>query len=270
MERSPLLSVESLRVERDGHLLLDGVDWEVLPERHWVVLGPNGSGKTTLLKILSGMMAPTGGTVRLFGKQYGRTDWNVLRRRIGMVSHSLGSRIEGHEEARDVLVSGKYGQINFWGKASRADRRQAEQLLEEIGLLGKGGQVWETLSQGERQRLLIGRALMRKVKLLVLDEPCAGLDPIAREAFLAFLSRLLKEQRTSNCILVTHHVEEILPVFDQVLCLNDGKSVAAGKRLDVMKSAVMSRTYGCRVRLKREGGRFWMKVSPRQSNLFQP
>mgnify|MGYP006269297399 CR=1 FL=1 len=270
MEQKPLLSVESLGVERDGKVLLDGVDWEVLPERHWVVLGPNGSGKTTLLKILAGMMAPTRGTVRLFGKQYGRTDWNLLRRRIGMVSHSLGTRIEGYEEARDVLVSGKYGQINFWGKSSQADRRQAERLLEEIGLAGKGNQTWETLSQGERQRVLIGRALMRNVKLLVLDEPCAGLDPIAREAFLAFLNRILKEKRTPTCILVTHHVEEILPVFHGVLCLNRGKSVAVGKRLDVMRPAILGRTYGCRVRLKREAGRFWMKVSAGQFDLFQP
>ena len=200
MADSPVLSMNNLHVRRDGCPLIQDLSWRVEEGQHWALLGPNGSGKTTLLKILFGMMAPTSGDVQVFGKPYGRTDWNGLRRKIGIVSHSLGTRIENYELAEDVVLSGKFGQINFWGKASQRDRSQEDKVLKEVGCENKKGQSWESLSQGERQRLLIGRVLMRKVRLLFLDEPCAGLDPVAREAFLSFLNRLLKKKEIPNCI----------------------------------------------------------------------
>jgi len=264
----PVLTIEGLHVRRGGHLLLDRVDWEVIPGENWVLLGPNGSGKTTLLKIICGFMAPTEGVLKLFGKTYGRADWNLVRKRIGMVSSSLGTRVENHETALDLLVSGKYSQINFWGEPSSRDLSRARRMLEEVGCEGRAGQTWETLSQGERQRLLIGRALMAHLKLLILDEPCAGLDPVARESFLAFLGRLLREKKIRNCILVTHHVEEILPQFGNVICLAEGKTVARGKKRDVMTHTVMKRAYGSRVRLENANNRYSMKVYPGKNSAF--
>lgn len=268
MADSSVLSVDNLQVRRDGANLLKGISWEVQTGQHWAILGANGSGKTTLLKILFGMMAPTSGEVRVFGKRYGRTDWNELRKKIGIVSHSLGTRIENHELAEDVILSGKYGQLNFWGKPSLRDRNQADKVLKEVGCAGKKGQSWESLSQGERQRLLIGRVLMRKAKLLFLDEPCAGLDPVARESFLSFLNRLLRNKEIPNCILVTHHVEEILPPMTRILCLREGSVVAAGKPEEVLTPKIMKEVYGSGVRLNRESGRYFMRVGVRKSPLF--
>lgn len=264
----PVIAVRDLSVIRDGRQLLTEVNWEVARGEHWTILGPNGSGKTTLLKILCGHMAPTLGGFSVFGKVYGKTDWNTLRPRIGLVSQSLGIRVENHETALDLVLSGKYGQVNFWGRPTERDRAQAVRMLEDVGCGGREAQTWETLSQGERQRLLIARALMGRLKLFILDEPCAGLDPVARDAFLAFLSDLLRRQRIANCILVTHHVEEILPQFDRVLCLADGRVVADGPRLEVMSAPNMRRTFGSKVRLEREHGRYFMKVYSRNQGLF--
>lgn len=265
----PVISVHGLGVRRDGNQLLDDITWEVKAGEHWVILGPNGSGKSTLLKILCGHMAPTIGEFSVFGDVYGQEDWNTVRPYIGVVSHSLGTRVENHETAQDLVLSGKYGQVNFWGKSSSQDRAEASRMLAEVGCAGREAQTWETLSQGERQRLLIGRALMAQLKLLILDEPCAGLDPVARDAFLNFLGDLLRKGKIATCILVTHHVEEILPQFSGVLCLANGRAVAQGPRREVMKAAHMRRAYGSRVRLEYEGGRYHMKVFAPNRRLFQ-
>src|SRR5690606_35551682 len=157
---------------------------------HWVILGANGSGKTSLLSALTGYLMPTAGEISVLGHRYGETDWRELRTRIGIVSSSVRQMMAEEEPALEIVVSGKYAVIDFWGRPKKADRSRARQILKQIECSHLAERPWRVLSQGERQRILIGRSLMASPKLLILDEPCAGLDPAAREHFLGFIERL--------------------------------------------------------------------------------
>ena len=214
-----ILEVSKLRVTRGRTPILRGVDWRVRPGEHWVILGANGSGKTSLLKSLTGLLSPTSGEISLLGKTYGASDWRALRLKIGMVTTSFTAAVPPAEVALDTVVSGKYAQLDLWHAGTRADRIAAKKLLRFVGLARIAGREWAYLSQGERQRVLIARALMARPQLLILDEPCAGLDPVAREKFLQFVNQLARHRRAPALVLVTHHVEEIMPRFSHVLLL---------------------------------------------------
>ncbi len=264
----PVLEIEGLSIRRGDRVLLDQIDWRVGAGEHWVMLGANGSGKTTLLKVFCGYMPPTAGTVRVLGKTYGHADWNRLRTRIGIVSNSVGRRIEGRESALSAVISGKDAIFNFWGNPSPRDARRGDTILARVGLTGFAEAPWDTLSQGERQRVLIGRALMGNPRLLLLDEPCAGLDPVARDAFLHFLQDLLRKPDTPATILVTHHVEEIVPRLSHLLLLREGATVASGPLPDTLTSANLRRAFGPRIQLLREGRRYHLKVRTSEAGLF--
>src|SRR5688500_5600320 len=177
------------------------------------ILGANGSGKTSLLNALTGYMTPTAGRITVLGRTFGRADWRELRLHIGLVSSSIRQMMANDEPALFTVASGKYAMIDFWGKLTRQDKSQAERILRQIECAHLVRRTWQVLSQGERQRVLIGRALMAKPSLLILDVPCAGLDPVARERFLLFIERLGRARNAPTIVLVTHHVEEITPVF---------------------------------------------------------
>jgi len=215
----PILSVEKLRIVRDGTVILDDVDWRVERGQHWVILGANGSGKTSLLSALTGYLMPTAGTVSLLGNIYGESDWRGLRKKVGLVSSSIRQMMAATEPAVETVASGKYAMIDFWGRLSRTDKSKALQLLLQVECEYLADRPWRVLSQGERQRVLIGRALMAKPQVLILDEPCAGLDPAAREHFLKFIQRLGAHKNSPTLVLVTHHVEEITPAFSHLLLL---------------------------------------------------
>ncbi len=238
-----------------------------MPGENWVILGANGSGKTTLLKSLAGYFPPTRGRVSVLGQTYGRHDWNQLRLRIGMVSSSIEQRIEEREPAIDVVVSGKYAQINYWGRISKKDRARAGQLMEllECGYLLEN--TWLTLSQGERQRLLIARALMARAEILILDEPCAGLDPVAREHFLNTVENLNQHQPHLTLLLVTHHVEEITPCFTHGLLLRAGEVVGQGPIRPTLNSASLSLAFETKLKLKRSKERYQLKFECSNTNL---
>src|SRR6202167_3010768 len=186
----PILDISNLKIQRDGVTILNGVNWRADRGQHWVILGANGSGKTSLLSALTGYLMPTSGEIVLLGKQYGKSDWRELRNRIVLVSSSVRQMMADDEPALETVVSGKFAMIDFWGKLSRADKNQGLKILRQIECLYLANREWRVLSQGERQRILIGRALMARPRVLILDEPCAGLDPAAREHFLQFLQRL--------------------------------------------------------------------------------
>ena len=259
--RRPVLEISGLRIRRGDVEILREVSWRVERGQHWAMLGANGSGKTSLLSALTGYLMPTDGEILLLGKRFGQTDWRELRKRIGLVSSSIRQLMAEDEPALETVLSGKFAMIDFWGRATRADRNRAMRLLRQVECAHLAGRPWRVLSQGERQRVLIGRALMAKPRLLILDEPCAGLDPAAREHFLQFLQRLGRSQAAPTLVLVTHHVEEIMPVFSHLLVLRAGRVLAAGKKRAVLKTEVLSRAFAARVRLRRSGGRYAMSVA---------
>jgi len=255
----PIFEVIKLRVERDA-VILHEVNWLVERGQHWVILGANGSGKTSLLSALTGYLMPSSGEIRIGVASFGATDWREVRRSVGLVSSSLGHKIEPEQTAREVILSGREAQINFWGRVPAAEERQAARVLRQVRASHLAERAWRYLSQGERQRVLIGRALMARLRLLFLDEPAAGLDPVAREDFLKFLGTLAKSAHAPTLVLVTHHVEEIVPLFTHVLLLRGGKTLAAGAKEDVLTSAHLSATFGAPVAVRRSASRYRLEV----------
>jgi iron complex transport system ATP-binding protein len=251
-----LLDVSDLRVTRGRTAILRGVSWRVHSGEHWAILGANGSGKTSLLKSLTGYLPPTSGTIAVLGATYGASDWRDLRLHIGVVMSAFVAAIPPAEVALDTVISGKYAQLDLWHRISRADRRDGLRWLRFVGLQTIAEREWAYLSQGERQRVLIARALIARPKLLILDEPCAGLDPVARQHFLRFLQRLARRRGAPALVLVTHHAEEIVPVFTHALLLRRGAVIATGPRRQVLTSKALSTTFGAPLRLRWRSGRY--------------
>ena len=235
-----ILRVTDLCVERGDTVILDKVSWHIRAGEHWVILGANGSGKTSLLSALTGYLTPTAGKIEVLSERYGETDWRDLRKRVGLVSSSIRQMMADDEPAIETVISGRYAMIDLWQPALQTDRQQARKILRQVECEYLTDRPWRVLSQGERQRVLIARALMAKPALLILDEPCAGLDPVAREYFLQFLQRL----KGATLVLVTHHVEEIMPVFTHVLLLKAGRVMAGGSKREVMMTAQLRRAFG--------------------------
>lgn len=241
-------------------MILRDVSWRAERGQHWVILGANGSGKTSLLSALTGYLMPTAGEISVLGETYGHSDWRELRKKIGLVSSSIRQMMADDEVALETVASGKYAMIDFWGRVTRAEKAQALKLLKEVECDYLAERPWRVLSQGERQRVLIGRALMARPRVLILDEPCAGLDPAAREYFLQFIQRLGGNGNSPTLILVTHHVEEIMPVFSHVLVLKAGAVLTAGKKAEVLNSKVLSTAFNARMKLQKSGKRYELKV----------
>lgn len=262
-----MLEVSSLRIQRGRTTILDNVSWRVERGQHWVILGANGSGKTSLLSGLTGYLMPTAGEISVLGERYGRTDWRELRKKIGLVSSSVRQMMHDEEPALDTVISGKYAMIDFWGKASTRDRADARRILQQIECAHIAERPWLVLSQGERQRVFIGRALMARPRLLILDEPCAGLDPAAREHFLQFLQRIGRRKDAPTLVLVTHHVEEIMPVFSHVLILKGGHVLAAGTKAATLKGKLLSEAFDERMKLTREKGRYVLTVAAKAHSV---
>ena len=257
----PILSVSNLTVRRGDTHILDGLSWTVQRGEHWVILGANGSGKTSLLSALTGYLSPTNGAISVLGQTFGESDWRELRTHVGIVSSSVRQMMPDHEPALTTVISGKYAMIDYWGRIKSADRAAAARILRDVEATYLAGRRWEVLSQGERQRILIGRALMAKPRLLILDEPCAGLDPVAREHFLAFLQRLGSRRGAPALVFVTHHVEEIVPVFTHALLLRQGRVLASGTKRAVLNSAHLSKTFDAPLRLAQKDGRYTLRAA---------
>ncbi len=244
-------------VVRGETYLLRGVDWNVEADHRWVVLGPNGAGKTTLLQLAAALMHPTRGEVRLLGETLGAVDVFELRPRIGLTSAALAQRIEPAEKTGDIVVSAGYAVVGRRREQYDVhDLTRAGMLMKQWGVEQFAHRPFGTLSEGERKRAQIARALMPDPELLLLDEPGAGLDLGGREDLVARLSDLARYHYAPAQVLVTHHVEEIPPGYTHALLLRDGKVVSAGPADDVLTEAALSETFGLALSLSRTDGRF--------------
>lgn len=261
MARTKLvIDVKGLRVERDVTILED-VTWQVERGQHWSILGANGSGKTSLLGALTAYLPFSSGKIAVYGRVYGTTDWRELRKSIGLVSASLLQRVSPSETALETVVSGRYAMVNYWGEISAADRRKAMGILKQLECDHLAYRAWRKLSQGERQRIGIGRAMMANLRLLLLDEPCAGLDPVARENFLQFLEHLAGTSASPTLVLVTHHIDEIVPSLSHVLVLKSGRILASGPKEQVLTSAVLSAAFDAEVTVVQSDSRYSMGLN---------
>jgi iron complex transport system ATP-binding protein len=259
-----ILSVSRLRVVRGRTEILRGIDWRVRKGEHWAILGPNGCGKTSLLKSMTGYLSPSSGEISLLGRTYGQTDWRELRLEIGIVTSALQASIPPAEGALETVVSGRYAQLDLWAKPNRRETSEGRTLLRFVGAEHLARREWTYLSQGERQRILIARALMARPKLLILDEPCAGLDPVAREEFLWFVEALAKQRSGPSLVLVTHHAEEIMPAFTHALLLRGGSVFASGAKASVITSRRLGGTFGAPIAVRKALGRFITSVAHRR------
>ena len=256
-----MIDLSDVTFERDGRTILGGMSWHVERGEHWALVGANGAGKTTLLEIVCGTLWPTSGRVRVLGEEYGEVDLRAHRRRIGWFSTALERKIGRRETVRDLVASGRFATLGLvFDRPSRADRRRADELLEFLDASLVADQPFETLSQGERQKALLCRALMAEPELLVLDEPCTGLDVASRERLLTSIERLAGERGGPTLVLVTHHVEEIVPAIACVLLLAEGRVAAAGAKSEVLRGPVLSRALGVPVGVTHRKGRYWLSV----------
>ena len=240
-----VLELADVTVRRGQATLLDGVSWDVEEDERWVILGPNGAGKTTLMQLCSAQIHPTSGVVGILGEVVGTVDLFELRPRIGWTSAAVAERIPRHELVRDVVVSASYGVVGRWRERyEELDHERAAELLADVGATALLDRTFGTLSEGERKRVQIARALMTDPELLLLDEPAAGLDLGGREDLVQTLSQLALDEYAPATVLVSHHVEEIPPGFTHALLLREGRVVAAGPLPHVLTEDLLSVTFG--------------------------
>jgi iron complex transport system ATP-binding protein len=256
------LQLADVTVRRGQKLLLSAIDWTVEEDERWVILGPNGAGKTTLLQLAAASMHPTSGVVAIFGERLGAVDVFELRPRIGLSSAALAGRIPAAEIVSDVVVSAGYAVIGRWREAyGRLDVRRARTLLTRLGVGELAERTYGTLSEGERKRVQIARALMTDPELLLLDEPAAGMDLGGREDLLRRLSSLAADPDSPAIVLVTHHVEEIPIGTTHALLLRDGQVVSQGLIGQVLTSDNLSATFGMELSIERDNGRYYARAN---------
>jgi len=254
---SDVLEFAGVSVVRGQSTLLDDITWEVEEGQRWVILGPNGAGKTTLLQLAAGRMHPTRGVAGVLTEVLGAVDVFELRPRIGLASASLAERIPGDEVVHNVVVTASYGVVGRWHEAyDTLDHQRAAELLDALGAEHLADRRFGTLSEGERKRVQIARALMTDPELMLLDEPAAGLDLAGREDLVRRLGDLAADVEAPALVLVTHHVEEIPPSFTDVLLLREGRVVAQGPIEITLTAENLSETFGLPLVLERHGDRW--------------
>jgi iron complex transport system ATP-binding protein len=257
-----VVRMDNVSVRRGDTVLVRNVDWAVELDERWVVLGPNGAGKTTLLRLAAAELHPTEGVVHVLGERLGRVNVFELRTRIGLTSAALGIRVPETEAVRDVVLSAGYGVLGRWRERyEHVDADRADALLGALGIRSLAERTFGTLSEGERKRTLIARALMTDPELLLFDEPAAGLDLGGREDLVGRLSTLAADPDAPASVLVTHHVEEIPVGYTHGLLIREGAVVASGLLDDVLTDENLTETFGLPLGVQRRRGRYtaWLR-----------
>jgi len=252
-----VLKLRGVSVRRETSLLLRNIDWTVNSHERWIVIGPNGAGKTTLLQVAATLLFPTEGTVEVLGERLGDVDVFDLRPRIGLTSAALAERVPAGEKVIDLVLTASYAILGRWKEEyDSSDVTRAVELLDALGCAHLIRRRFATLSEGERKRVQIARALMPDPELLLLDEPAAGLDLGGREDLLRRLSVLARNPNAPMTVLVTHHVEEVPDGFTHAMLLRRGSVLAAGPIDDVFNARNLSRCFGVPLEIENRQGRW--------------
>lgn len=243
-------------IREENHILTD-IDWTIRKGEQWALLGRNGSGKTTLLEIVNGYQFPSKGSVEVLGETYGRVDLREMRKRLGYISQSLFEKLTLRDPLWEVVATGAFANLRFYEAIDADVKERAMERLRQVGLERLSEHALGTLSQGERKKALLARALMANPEVVVLDEPCSGLDLYQRENFLEAVNSIASE---ATMIYVTHHMEEIVPAITHVALLKEGRLTASGAKRDVLTEAGIEEAYGVPVALDWEEDRPWIRV----------
>lgn len=255
------IEMENVALKREKKWILEDINWQVAPGQHWALLGMNGAGKTTLLNLVCGYLFPTKGTLQVFGHTFGRYPLQELRKQIGWVSMSLAERMRNHaaNNGLEMVLSGKYASIGLYERPSDEDVEQAAEILEGLAVPHLKKQAFANMSQGEKQRVLIGRALMARPRLLILDEPCAGLDFLSKEQLLTSIEQMADREQTT-ILYVTHQIDEILPLFTHTLLLKDGQVFSQGPTAEQLTSATLSAFCETPIQVNHEHDRYSLSL----------
>jgi iron complex transport system ATP-binding protein len=255
-----LIDFQDVSLVRDGRSLVGPVNWQVELDERWVIIGPNGAGKTSLLRIAAAMEHPSSGTATVLGQRLGRVEMSELRQRVGLSSAALAQRIPDGEVVSDLVVSAGYAVLGRWREQyDEVDYTRAVDTLESVGAEHLADRIYGTLSEGERKRVLIARALMTDPELLLLDEPAAGLDLGGREELVARLADLAADPDAPALVLVTHHVEEIPPGFSHCMILAEGRVQSAGLLQDTLTAENLSAAFGQSIAVDTIDGRYFAR-----------
>ncbi len=255
-----IISLTDVVLQRGNKEILNNITWSIQQNEHWGILGLNGSGKTSLLNIVSGYHFPSSGEVTVLGNLFGKTNLPELRKEIGFVSSSLErfAQFFNNETVERVVVSGKFASFGIYEQVEQEDWDKADALLTSLRLVFLKGKPYHQLSEGEKRRVLIARSLMSDPKMLILDEPCSGLDILSREQFLGVMEEVVNNG--CHIIYVTHHIEELVEAMTHVLLLKDGEIVAAGPKQDVLTDDYLTATYRVPVTISWRDGRPWLGI----------
>ncbi|WP_273853404.1 ABC transporter ATP-binding protein [Guptibacillus spartinae] len=262
-----IVHVENAYYQRQNQMILSDISFTIEHGQHQAIIGLNGSGKTTLLQLIYGGIWPLlrySPVIEVFGQRLGQTDLNKLRRSIGWVSSAFTERISPMQEVTEVVMSGKFASAGLYEHVTEEDKVQAEKLMKEWGLQHLHHKPFQICSQGEKQKILITRALMASPKLLILDEPCTGLDLYSREKLLGQVERLAKQENSPTMIYITHHIEEIPPAFTHAMLMENGTIAAKGNKEDVITSGNLSKSMNLPLNVTWNKGRAWVQVIPNE------
>lgn len=252
-----IIDLQNVTYRKNGKTILDSIDWQVEAGEHWIILGLNGSGKTTLLNLINGYIFPVyGGYANVLGYQFGSCPIADLRKHIGWISNALSQNIPVNDTPLEIILSGKFASIGLWEKVSDEDIKQAEAILEKLGIMKLRDRTYSSLSQGEKQKVVIGRALISDPEIIIFDEACNGLDIFAKKDLYNLIKKLAQDKK--SIFFVTHNTDEILPIFNKALLIKNGKVHSKGNLQDVIQLENLQDFYGSDVDVFERNDRFFI------------
>ncbi len=252
-----IIDLQNVSYRKNGKMILNGVNWQVENGEHWIILGLNGSGKTTLLNLINGYIFPVyGGSANVLGYQFGNCPIADLRKHIGWISNSLAQNIPVNDTPLEIILSGKFASIGLWDKVSDEDVSKAEGIMEKLGIMKLRDRTYGSLSQGEKQKVIIGRALISDPDIIIFDEACNGLDIFAKKDLYNLIEKLAQDKK--SIFFVTHNTDEILPIFNKALLLKNGQVHSKGDLKTVIQQENLQDFYGSDVDVFERNNRFFI------------